>query len=166
MLDAESENPVKLSIGNRHILFDVNGFTITSRLLSGDFLDYHAVLSGKSSSEIKIKVQQFTDCIDRASLLISDRLKTPVHCIFETDRVKIKCETNIGKSHDTIPAVYEGDPIEIGFNNRYLLDAMNAVDCNEVKILLNGPLSPMKIEPIDSDKFLYLVLPVRLNTQK
>jgi DNA polymerase III subunit beta len=164
MLSPEIDDPIHMSIGKRHILFEINGYTLISRLLEGDFLDYRGVLVDTSSSEIKIKVRGFTDSIDRASLLISDRLKSPVRCVFENDVVRVTCSTASGKIYDEIPAALSGDSVEMGFNNRYLLDALRACECDEVKVLLNGPLSPMRIYPLDGENFIFLVLPVRLKT--
>lgn len=162
MLSSDSEDPIQMSIGKRHILFKINGYTVISRLLEGDFLDYHNVIVNSSSTEIKINVRNFTDSIDRASLLISDRLKSPVKCVFEKDIIKVTCSTASGKVYDEIPSSLSGDTLEMGFNNRYLLDALKACECDEVRVLLNGPLSPMRIYPSDGEGFTFLVLPVRL----
>lgn len=164
MLSPDSEDPINMCIGRRHILFEINGYTIISRLLEGDFLDYHNVIVNASSSEIRINVRNFTDSIERASLLISDRLKSPVRCVFEKDLIKVTCSTASGKVYDEIPASLSGDALEMGFNNRYLLDALKACECDEIRVFLNGPLSPMRMYPSDGENFIFLVLPVRLKT--
>ena len=164
MLISDSDETITMNIGRRHILFEIGGFSIISRLLEGDFLDYRNVIVNKNTSEIKINVRSFTDSIERASLLISDRIKSPVRCIFEKDSVKITCSTSSGKVYDEIPSSLSGDTLEMGFNNRYLLDALRAAECDEIRILLNGPLSPMRIYPSSGESFLFLVLPVRLKS--
>lgn len=164
MLSSENDDPIILNIAQKHIMFKINGYTIISRLLEGDFLDYRNVILNTSSTEVLINVNNFTDSIERASLLISEKLKTPVRCTFESDIVKVTCSTPSGKVYDETPISLSGDQLEIGFNNRYLLDALKACDCDKVKILLNGPLSPMKICPIEGKKFIFLILPVRLTT--
>lgn len=164
MLTVDSDIPLQMSIGKRHILFEINGYTVISRLLEGDFLDYHNVIVNSSSTEIKINVRNFTDSIERASLLISDRLKSPVKCVFEKDIIKVTCSTPSGKVYDEIPSSLSGDTLEMGFNNRYLLDALKACECDKIKVLLNGPLSPMRIYPLEGEGFIFLVLPVRLKT--
>lgn len=166
MLSPDSDDPVEMKIGKKHILFKINGYTVISRLLEGDFLDYHNVISSTFSTKIKINVRNFTDSIERASLLISDRLKFPVRCVFEKDLIKVTCSTATGKVYDEIPAALSGDTLEMGFNNRYLLDALKACECDEISVLLNGPLSPMRICPLDGDSFIFLVLPVRLKTNE
>jgi DNA polymerase-3 subunit beta len=164
MLSPDSDEPITMNIGRRHILFEINSFAIISRLLEGDFLDYRSVIVNKNSSEIKINVRTFTASIERASLLISDRIKSPVRCIFEKDSVKITCSTSSGKVYDEIPSSLTGDTLEMGFNNHYILDALRASECDEIRILLNGPLSPMRIYPASGENFLFLVLPVRLKS--
>jgi DNA polymerase III subunit beta len=164
MLSPDNDEQIHMSIGKRHILFEINGFTIISRLLEGDFLDYHSVIVNKSSTEIKINVRGFTGSIERASLLISERLKSPVRCVFEKGLIKVTCSTASGKVYDEIPSTLTGETLEMGFNNRYLLDALRACECDEIRVLLNGPLSPMRIYPVNGEEFIFLVLPVRLKT--
>ena len=110
----------------------------------------------------------FSLLLDAASVTLSlihilnDRLKSPVRCLFQEDAVQLSCETAIGGASDRFSIQNNGDELEIGFNNRYLLDALRASETDEVKIQLNGSLSPMKIVPKEGDHFLFLVLPVRL----
>lgn len=163
LLHSESDEKITVTVGEKHILFDIAGYTVISRLLEGQFLDYKSVLGGSTTAHARVNARALTDSIDRASLLITDRLKSPVRCIFESDRIRIKCSSSIGKVYDEVSAAFEGEPCEMGFNNRYLMDALKAADCDEVRIQLGGPLSPMKICPPDGDAFIFLVLPVRLN---
>ena len=166
MLDSESESDISLSVGKKHVLFEIKGFSVISRLLEGEFLDYRSVLGGDAGTEVKVGVRDFADSVDRASLLISDRLKSPIRCVFEPDRIKVRCTTSIGRVYDEIGAELKGNPVEIGFNNRYLIDALRATECDQIRIRLNGPLSPMKIYPPDGENFIFLVLPVRLKSDE
>ncbi|MEG2814354.1 MAG: DNA polymerase III subunit beta, partial [Oscillospiraceae bacterium] len=76
--------------------------------------------------------------------------------------IKIFCETAIGKINDGIKSKKEGPDVKIGFNNKYMLEALKNTECEKIKLEINGPISPIKIVPIDDDSFLFLVLPVRL----
>lgn len=163
LLHPDSDQAITVTIGEKHLLFEIDGFIVISRLLEGQFLDYKSVLSGSKTAEARVNARALTNSIDRASLLITDRLKSPVRCIFEPDRIRIKCSSSIGKVYDEVPVAFEGDPCEMGFNNRYLMDALKAADCDEIRIQVGGPLAPMKILPPDSEDFIFLVLPVRLN---
>ena len=158
----DDETEIVLKVGKRHIIFEIGDYLILSRLLEGDFLDYNAVIPKKSSTVVVAQTRIFMESVERVSLLINDRRKIPVRCIFENDEIKLSCETEIGRASDQFKVNMEGDGVEMGFNNKYLLDALkNAVD-DEIRIELSGPFSPMKILPKESDHFIFLVLPVRL----
>ena len=155
-----------LYTSRRHIIFEIGRYCVLSRLLDGEFLDYNAAIPKAFTTEVKAQARSFIDSVERVSLLITDRLKSPVRCIFEDGEVKISCATSIGKANDEFMAPMEGENVEIGFNNRYLLDALRNADSDEVKIQLNGALSPMKVLPREGDSFLFLVLPVRLKSNE
>ena len=104
------------------------------------------------------------------SLMIADRVKSPLRCIFDENVIRMSTSTTIGAANDKVPAKIEGNRVEIGFNNRFLLDAFRACDracdLDTVKVTLNGPLSPITVVPVEGDSFLFLVLPVRLRNEK
>ena len=161
----DEEKEVHISVGRRHIIFEIETYCVISRLLDGEFLDYNAAIPSSYTTEIKVHTRSFTDSVERVSLLITDRLKSPVRCIFADGEVKVSCVTSIGKANDAFTAPMQGENVEIGFNNRYLLDALRNTDSDEVRVQLNGTLSPMKILPREGDSFLFLVLPVRLKSE-
>lgn len=158
----DDDTDINISIGKKHIIFAIGSYRIISRLLEGDFLDYKAAIPSSYSTEILINVKDMIQCIERVSLVATDRLKSPVRCIFENDSARISCITTIGKANDELEVKMSGDNLEIGFNNKYLLDALKNTDSDEVKIQVSGPLSPMKVVPTKGDNFTFLVLPVRL----
>ena len=133
-----------------------------SSLLEGEFLNYKAAIPPDSKTEVVVKTREVIESVERVSLLITDRLKSPVRCLFADNEIKLLCTTSMGRASDQLTAEITGDNVEIGFNNRYLLDALRNTESDEVKIQLGGPLSPMKIVPKEGDSFLFLVLPVRL----
>ena len=162
LLPEEEDISVNILYSNRHIIFDIDGYTVTSRLLDGEFLNYRSSISDEHLTRIKINVKNFISSIERASIIITDRIKSPIKCVFEEETAAISCETAMGKFNDSIEVSIDGNGILIGFNNRYLLEALKACECDEVYLDINGPLLPMKIVPLESDSFLFLVLPVRL----
>ncbi len=161
----DDEEELEILIGRRHIIFRVDKYCVISRLLEGEFLDYKAAIPGSSSTEILVGTRSFIDSVERVSLLITDRLKSPLRCLFEDDEIKVSCSTSIGRANDQLDAKITGSNVEMGFNNRYLLDALRNSEGDEVKIQLNGALSPMKNLPREGDSFLFLVLPVRLKSE-
>lgn len=161
----ESDDPVEISAGRRHILFKIDNYTVISSLLEGEFLNYKAAIPPDSQTEVVLKTREAIDSVERVSLLITDRLKSPVRCLFSDNELKLNCTTSMGRASDQLDVEMTGQSVEIGFNNRYLLEALRNTECDEVKVQLGGPLSPMKVVPKDGDSFLFLVLPVRLKSE-
>ena len=162
----DSEEPVEISAGRRHILFKIDNYTVISSLLEGEFLNYKAAIPPESQTEVVLKTREAIDSVERVSLLITDRLKSPIRCLFDNNEVKLNCTTSMGRASDQLDVEMTGQSVEIGFNNRYLLEALRNTECDEVKVQLGGPLSPMKVVPKEGDSFLFLVLPVRLKTEQ
>ncbi|MFR8003342.1 MAG: DNA polymerase III subunit beta [Hydrogeniiclostridium sp.] len=158
----EDDGTVGIQVGRRHILFTIGSYTVISRLLEGEFLDYRSAIPSACQTEVKVNTREFINSVERVSLLITDRLKSPVRCVFGEDSIHLSCSTAIGRANDQFSASIQGAGLEMGFNNRYLLDALRNTEGDEVRIQLNGPLSPMKIMPPEGDSYLFLVLPVRL----
>lgn len=161
----DNSEVISMNIAKRHIIFEVGNYSIISRLLDGEFLDYNAAVPKSLTTEVNVNVKTFIDSIERTSLLITDRLKSPLRCIFDENMIKISTVTSLGTANDKLACKTEGNRVEIGFNNIFLLDALKACSLDEVKITLNGPLSPITIVPPEGDNFLYLVLPVRLKNE-
>ena len=161
----DSDDPVEISAGRRHILFKIDNYTVISSLLEGEFLNYKAAIPPDSQTEVVLKTREAIDSVERVSLLITDRLKSPVRCLFSDNELKLNCTTSMGRASDQLDVEMTGQSVEIGFNNRYLLEALRNTECDEVKVQLGGPLSPMKVGPKDGDSFLFLVLPVRLKSE-
>lgn len=162
LLKDEGDNTITMHIATRHIVFEIDNYTLVSRLLEGEFLDYHSALPKQESTSVLVKVRDFVNSVERVSLIITDRLKSPIRCQFEDNEIRLFCSTPIGRANDRLEANISGQSLEMGFNNRYLLDALRNSECDEVKISLSGPISPMIVRPREGDSFLFLVLPVRL----
>ena len=114
---------------------------------------------------LTLNKSELVNAVERVSLIISERLKNPVRCLFEGETLKLSCITSLGKSFDSISIPMCSDKIEIGFNNRYLLDALKACPDEEVVMELKSGLSPCLFKPLEGDSFLFLVLPVRLKAE-
>lgn len=161
-LIGSGEGKVNIRLGERHIIFEVDGYCIISRLLEGDFLDYNASIPKGHSLEVTVGVRSLIDSVERAALLISERMKSPLRVKLGKNIISISCETSMGKVHDEVSCITEGNEVQVGFNHKYLLDALRNSGCDEVKLQLNGPLSPVKVVPKEGEQFLFLVLPVRI----
>lgn len=160
------DDPVKIDANRRYVVFTTNGYTIMSRLIEGDFLNYESVIPKEKKTRVTVDCKTFINTIERASLIITERLKNPLRITFGEDKITVRCQTPLGKVVDEFaPVAMTGDPVEIGFNNRYLLDAMRYSKCERMVLEINGPLSPVKILPEDGKDFIYLVLPVRFKNE-
>lgn len=159
-LFGEADEVVHISANRRFVVFATQSYTVISRLIEGEFLDYRRVIPEGYKTRVTVDVRDFATTIERASLIITERLKNPLRVMFD-DHITVRCQTTLGKVVDELPAQVEGDPVEIGFNNRYLLDALRYSRCDKLVFELSGPLSPVKVLPKDGGNFLFLVLPVR-----
>ena len=158
----DEDKPCTLIVGRRHIIFEIDGYAVISRLLDGEFMANEKIISTDVSTTIKVNTRSFIDAVDRVSLVVNDRLKSPLVCEFRGDAIGVFCTTPLGSASDSIPAEIDGNDEDMGFNSRFLLDALKNSETDTVKVLLGGAQKPMKILPTEGDSFLFLVLPVRL----
>lgn len=158
----KNDEAVQIYVGTRHISLQTDGYSIIARLLEGTFFDYNSAIPKKYMSRAIVNVKEMIGCIERASIIISDRLKSPVIAQFEIDKVNISCTSSAGKINDSTAVKYEGEPLKIGFNNKYMTDMLKACGCDEVALVMSGATSPIKIVPAHGSGFVSLVLPCRL----
>ncbi len=160
---ADSEELATISLGSRHIMFSVGETEIISRRLEGEFLDYRKSVPKESRFSLRADRKQLLTVFERVSLMISEKYKSPIRCLFENGLVKLSAATALGKATDECPLEGDAQGLEIGFNNRYMLDALRAAPTDRLLLQLTGPTSPCVILPENGDdSFLYLILPVRI----
>lgn len=159
-LFCEEDGVVHVAANRRFVVFSNAKYTVISRLIEGEFLDYKRVIPDGYKTRVCVDVRDFVNTIERASLIITERLKNPLRITFDGN-ITVRCQTTLGKVVDELPAEMEGESVEIGFNNRYLLDALRYSRCDKVVLEISGPLSPVKVTAKDGGDFLFLVLPVR-----
>ncbi|MCL2023500.1 MAG: DNA polymerase III subunit beta [Oscillospiraceae bacterium] len=163
----DDEGLISFSVGTRHIIFELDGYTFVSRLLDGDFLDFRTTLPKDSTVTAKVNTRRMLEALERTSLMGSadTKLRSPSTCVLSETGIFLTSSTAIGTASDRFEATIEGDTLEIGFNNKFLIDALRAADTDECVLRFNTPISPILVEPLEGDGFLYLVLPVRLRTE-
>lgn len=161
-INTDPDEKISIIVSKKHITFKVDTYYVISRLLVGEFLNYNAVIPKGNLTQVVIDTSEFLRSIERTSIVINDRLKSPVRCIFADDMIKISCINANVRVFDKIPADIVGARVEIGFNGKFFLDALKAVDCDKIKIEMNGTLNPIKVTPVEGDNFLFIILPVRL----
>lgn len=161
------EDLATITLGKRHILFEVGGTQLICRRLEGEFLDYKSAIPRKNPISVVADTKELIQSIDRVSVVISEKLKSPVRCVFDHDKVYLSAKTANGEAKDVCRVAGDGGELEIGFNNRYLMEALRYAPAETVKIELNTGVSPAIIVPTEGEEnFLYMVLPVRLKAQE
>ena len=159
----DTADPCTFYLGDKHILFSIGEATLVCRILEGEFLDWRRVLPENNPIRLTANVSAITDSIERVSLVISEKLKSPVRCTFGDQTADFRTVSTIGTAHDVCQISGDGKDLEIGFNCRYLLDALRAVPDGECMLELSNGLSPIVLTPCDDTRrYSYMVLPVRL----
>lgn len=157
------DDPAVVTLGSRHLLFEVGDTQLICRRLEGEFLDYKAAIPRSNPIAITVETKAMISSIDRVGVVISEKQKSPVRCVFDDGRIFLSARTASGEARDICPSSGDGGKLEIGFNNRYLMDALKYAPADTVRLELNTGISPCVITPVEGEEsFLYMVLPVRL----
>ena len=160
---SDVDEPASVTQGARHVMFKVGDTMLVSRRLEGEFLAYRQAIPRNNTIHVEGDTRALISSIDRVSLIISDKLKSPLRCVFDSNLLKISTKTAIGDAYDECPLSGDGGGLEIGFNNKYLMDALKAAPADKVRLELTTGVSPCVILPTEGEEnFLYMVLPVRL----
>ena len=158
----EENTDVIVEFGKNHVIFTYSSYSVISRLLEGTFLDYNAAIPKTCTYNLKINTKELISSIERVSVLISERTKSPVRLKFSNNLINFYCKSPLGASEDRLYVDFNGEAFEIGLNSKYILDALKNADTDIVNLGFSGTLAPVKITPISGNDFLFLVLPVRL----
>mgnify|MGYP001140320718 FL=1 len=158
----DTDDPATFYPGSKHILFTIGAATLVCRILEGEFLDWRRVLPQNNPVKLVGNVSRLTDSIERVGLVISEKLKSPVRCKFGDNAAELRTVSTIGEAYDVCPIAGDGKDLEIGFNCKYLLDALRAVPDSECTLEMINGLSPIVLNPTEGNRYSYMVLPVRL----
>lgn len=159
----DEEKTVGISVSKKHIIFKFEDTTVITRRLEGDFLNYKKSIPETFANTITVVRTELISTIDRVALIITEKNTNPIRITFSNGTINCKCNTPISKSEDTCSCEGNGNDLEIGFNDKYFMDALKNADTEKISINLNTPTSPCIIEAADgSKKFTYMILPVRL----
>ncbi len=161
----DSEEELAFTLGSKHILYQIGNATLVCRLLEGEFLDWRRVVPTNCPIKLVANVGDLASSVDRVGLIVSEKYKSPVRCTFSNQVLNMRTNTTIGAAEDRCAIAGDGKELEIGFNVRYMADALRAVPSEEVTLELTNGLSPIVLTPVD-DKydFAYMILPVRIKS--
>ena len=161
----DTDEDAAFTLGTKHILFQIGNATLICRLLEGEFLDWRRVVPTNCPVKLVANVAELASSIECVGLIVSEKYKSPVRCVFSDQVLLLKTNTTIGAAEDRCSIAGDGKELEIGFNVRYLCDALRAVPSEEVVLELTNGLSPIVMTPVeDKHDFSYMVLPVRITT--
>lgn len=158
----DSDDLVKVSLSGNNVKISLKNCTFTSRLIDGEYLNYKSVAEHKNNLVIEVETKKMYNSIDRAAMIVSEAAKSYVLLNIEDDSVFINCESVMGKVNDKFSVNMIGEPMQIAFNPKYLLDAFKNIDDETVKFSFSTPVTPTVIKPVEGDSFTYIVLPVRI----
>lgn len=163
---SDSDNLVTVMLGSKHIMFVIGGTVLISRRLEGEFWNYKGIPNTEKYS-IEADRRALVEAVERVSLIISDKLKSPVRCTFSDGVIKLLASTALGRATDECTVKGDGENLEIGFNNKYMLEALKAAPSDQIRIKFSSSTSMCLIKPTDeSGSFLYMILPVRLKANE
>lgn len=159
ILSGETEDEVRLFFTDNHIVFEFDQTTVVSRLIEGEYFKIEQMLSSDYETKVEINRREFLDCIDRATLLVKEGDKKPIIINIDDHTMELKINSQIGSMDEEIDIEKEGKDIMIGFNPRFLIDALRIIDDETVTLHLVNPKAPCFIKD-EKESYIYLILPV------
>lgn len=165
ILSGEIDDIVNIYFSKNHILFEFDQTIVVSRLIDGEYFRIDQMLSSDYETKIKINKKEFLDCIDRATLLVREGEKKPIIIEITDNSMELRIDSAMGSMNENIDIDKEGKDILIGFNPRFLIDALKVIDDETISIYLVNPKAPCFIRD-DEENYTYLILPVNINQNK
>ena len=159
ILSTDAENMVNVYFTNNHILFEFDNTTVVSRLIEGEYFKINQMLSSDYGTKVVINKKEFFASIDRANLLIKEGEKKPIIINITDGSLEVNVNSAIGTLNEDIDIEKEGKDLMIGFNPKFLLDALRVIDDETVDIYLVNPKAPCFIRDKEQS-YIYLILPV------
>lgn len=159
ILSGETEDEVSIFFTKNHIVFEFDDTVVVSRLIEGEYFRIDQMLSSDYETKIQVNKKELLDCIDRATLLVKESDKKPIILSITDDNIELKIQSQIGSMDEEIDINKEGKDIMIGFNPRFLIDALRVIDDETVDIYLMNPKAPCFIRD-EQQSYIYLILPV------
>lgn len=162
ILTGEAEDMVDIYFADNHILFEFDQTKVVSRLIEGEYFHIDQMLSSDYDTKVKINKREFLSCIDRATLLIREGDKKPIILNIQDGSLQLKINSFAGSMNEELEIDKEGKDLLIGFNPRFFIDALRAIDDEEVTLYMVNPKAPCFIKD-DAGTYVYLILPVNFN---
>lgn len=162
----DNDENIEIGIAKNQALFELKNCKIVTRLLEGEFLNYENVIPAEKDTRIKVNKAALQSAVERASIFYvsaaEKEKKYPIKMFISLGSVIISCTSQIGDAKEEVLVETEGKELEIGFNPKYLLDALKVIEDDEIYMDFGTHLSPCVIRPVVEDKYTYMVLPMRM----
>ncbi len=163
ILSGDADSDVTISFTKNHIVFEFNNTVVVSRLIEGDYFPIEKMLSSDYETKVKINKKELLNWIDRATLLVKEGDKKPIIINVTDESMELKINSIIGSMNEDIDIEKNGNDLMIGFNPKFLIDALRVIDDEEVNLYMVNPKSPCFIKN-DEESYIYLILPVNFTT--
>ena len=162
IIGGEAEADVDISFTKNHIVFEFDKTVVVSRLIEGDYFKIDQMLSSDYETKVRMNKKELLDCIDRATLLIKEGDKKPIIIDIRDESMELKIKSQIGSMDEEIFITKEGKDLMIGFNPKFLIDALRVIDDEEVDLYYMNAKAPCFIKD-EKQSYIYLILPVNFN---
>jgi DNA polymerase-3 subunit beta len=162
ILSSEGVEEATVSLQTNQAIFAAGSITLTTRLIEGQFPNFRQLLPESYEHDVRLPRSDFLDVTRRVSQLA--QRNAPLRLSFAPGELTVAAETpDVGDAEETMPAAFEGEPLEIGFNPEFLKEGIESIDGEEILLRLISPLRPGLLQPVEGEDFRYLVMPIRLN---
>lgn len=162
--DKNDDDEVIIYSSENHLLFDVGHVRIVSRLIKGSFVAYNSLIQKNPKSVINVNKEDFFNAVRGVAPIIqNDDRRCPVRLSYNegSSCLVVSASSEYGKSERNVPATITGEPVDIDFNIRYILDVLKNIDDESINIEFNGVMGPCIFSPVEGNEFIYLILPIR-----
>lgn len=162
ILSGDNDSEVMIFFSHNHILFEFDDTIVVSRLIEGEYFRINQMLSSDYETKLSVNKKEFLDCIERATILIRENDKKPLILNILDNSMQLKLNSSFGSMNAEIMIHKTGKDIMIGFNPKFLIDALRVIDDEEITLYMMNPKSPCFIRD-DDEQYIYLILPVNFN---
>ena len=163
---SDSFEPIKIGVAKNQALFEMDNCKIVTRILDGEFLNYKNVIPSNWETRMRVNKNSLQNSFERISLIsastIEKEKKYPVKVQVDIGKITISCTNQTGDAKEELFVATEGKNLEVGFNPKYFLDSLKAIDDEEVYVEFGSSISPCLIKSIDNNDYTYMILPIRL----
>ena len=159
ILTGEADKDVSIYFTDRHVVFEFDETVVVSRLIEGEYFKIDQMLSTDYETKFHINKREFLNCIDRATLLVKEGDKKPIIMTITDESLVLKIQTSIGRMNEDLNITKKGKDIMIGFNPKFMIDALRVIDDEEIDIYMVNPKAPCIIKD-SKESYIYLILPV------